>query len=152
MANTLTISTRALGQRRPLLDDWQIDWPPPPTDDRGDSDPLTLRQLITRIVRAEVAAFAARQRAERFVRVLTARSIADGAARGKISAGGRDETPAAAAPVDPEAAVETALVAFTDGLYLVLLDGVEQRDLDARVYVSASTKLTFLRLTLIAGA
>jgi hypothetical protein len=99
-------------------------------------------------VRAEVAAFDARERARRFVRALTTTEIKDGAARGRIDPGGR----APGATVDTEAAVGAALQGFEDGLYLVIVDGVEQRNLDSQVYLTAESKLVFLRLTFLAGA
>ena len=45
-----------------------------------------------------------------------------------------------------------ALQGFEDGLYLVVLDGVEQRELDRQVYLTAESRLVFLRLTFLAGA
>ena len=56
------------------------------------------------------------------------------------------------APVDPEQAVATALQGFEDGLYLVMIDGVEQRDLNASVFVTDASQLVFIRLTFLAGA
>ena len=53
--------------------------------------------------------------------------------------------------VDVEEAVGTALQAFEDGLFLVVLDETELRDLDAQVFVQADSRLTFVRLTLLAG-
>jgi hypothetical protein len=44
------------------------------------------------------------------------------------------------------------LQGFEDGLYLVILDGEEQRDLDRQVYVTAESRMVFLRLTFLAGA
>ena len=45
-----------------------------------------------------------------------------------------------------------ALQGFEDGLYLVVLDGAEQRDLDCQVYPKPESHLVFLRLTFLAGA
>lgn len=140
------IETRVVGRRARLLDDWSVELPPG-SDDRG-GDGLTLRELIARIVRAEVAAFERRERARRFVRVLSDHEIQAGAARGKVDPGGRPVT----GPVDPEAAVGAALQGFEDGLYLVILDGEEQRDLDRQVFVSQQSRMVFLRLTFLAGA
>ena len=142
------IETRFLGRKsrsRPL-DGWAI--PTPPGFDESDGDTPTLRVLITRVVRAEVGAFERREQTRRLIRVLSPAEIADGAARGKIDPGGRAPT----GPVDADAAVGAALQGFVDGLYLVVLDGVEQRDLDAPVYVTPDSKLVFLRLTFLAGA
>lgn len=115
-------------------------------DDGGEGG-ITLRQLIERIVRAEVAAFDRRQDARTFVRVLSAREIAAGAAQGRIDPGGRERSPRP----DPDAAVGTALQAFLDGLYLVLVDGHEQRELDREVRIGERSRVMFVRLVLLAG-
>ena len=41
---------------------------------------------------------------------------------------------------------------FQDGLYLVLLDGREQRNLDEQIFLGPDSHVTFLRLTALAGA
>ncbi len=142
------VTTRALGRRRPLLDDWSVDLPPG-TEGGGDGG-MTLRELIARVVRAEVAAFRRRQREGALLRVLSDAEIQAGAARGRVVPGGRPAADDGA--VDDDAAVAVALTGFEDGLYLVLVDGAEQRDLDAQVYVRPDSRLTFLRLTFLAGA
>ena len=62
------ITTRAVGRRRPLLEDWSLDLPP---DLHRGGEPLTLRALIDRAVRQQVAAFRQRQWGNQFIRVLT---------------------------------------------------------------------------------
>ncbi|HEX5581705.1 MAG TPA: hypothetical protein VFX39_09025, partial [Gemmatimonadaceae bacterium] len=108
----LLIETRVLGRKARPLDRWSV--PLPPSHDEGGGDGLTLRELITRIVRAEVGAFRERQRAMRLVRVLSDDEITAAAGRGKVDSGGRPP----GAPVDAEGAVATALQGFEDGLYL----------------------------------
>jgi hypothetical protein len=142
----MVIETRLAGKKVRALDRWSI--PTPPPDDSGGGGGITLRDLIARIVRSEVSAFEKREQARRLIRVLSDTEIADGAARGKVDAGGR----APSGPVDESAAVGAALQGFQDGLYLVILDGVEQRDLDAQVYLQPDSRLVFLRLTFLAGA
>jgi hypothetical protein len=142
----ITVEARVLGKKRPVLDRWSIDVPIPP-DERGDGG-LTLRDLITRVVRAEVAAFRERERARTLVRVLTERDIEASATTGKLDPGGRT----AGAAIDVDAAIATALVGFEDGLYLVVLDDQEHKDLDQPVYLRADSRLVFLRLTFLAGA
>lgn len=130
-----------------MFEDFSI----PPPDDVGGGGPLTLRDLITHIVCTEVAAFEERRHVRRLDRVLSPTQIERGAAGGKISPEGRDpQRPLAA--VDVEAAVATALEAFTDGLYLVIIDDLEYRDLDAIVRMGTDSRITFLRLTFLAGA
>jgi hypothetical protein len=140
------VETRLLGKKRRPLDGWSV--PIEPTSGDPGDGALTLRELIARVVRAEVAAFTQRERARRFVRVLSEAEIAEGAARGRIDPGGRPAT----GLVDAEQAVGAALQGFEDGLYLVVLDGREERDLDAQVYPTAESRLVFLRLTFLAGA
>lgn len=140
------IEARQLGKRRPLVPQWSL---PVTPDDGGDGDSgLTLRQLIERVVRAEVRAFEQRAEARRFVRALSPDQIDAGRERGRIDPGGR-ETPRA---VDAKQAVAVALQGFEDGLYLVILDGEEQRELDRQVHVRDDSELVFLRLTFLAGA
>lgn len=141
----VVVEARMLGERRALVPAWSV---PLPTDPEGGGDrSITLRQLIERIVRAEVEAFEARRDARRFVRVLTQREIQEAQERGKIDAGEH----ASSSPVDPEAAVTHAWQAFEDGLYLTIIDGQEERELDKQVYVSDASRVVFLRLTFLAG-
>jgi hypothetical protein len=140
----LTISARAMGKRKALVPDWQIPWPP----EEGGGEALTLRELITCIVRNEVRAFEKRQEERKLVRILTERAIESGLEKGRVDSGGRDLHQ----KVDPDKAVGTALQAFEDGLYLVFLEEEEQRDLDKQVFLRPDSKLTFVRLTMLAGA
>ena len=141
----MVIETRVVGKRAKPLDRWTV--PNPPGFDGGGGDRLTLRELIARVVRAEVKAFERREQARRLIRVLSEGEIVEGAARGKIDSGGRPPT----GPVDEDAAVGAAIQGFEDGLYLVILDGTEQRDLDRQVYLVTDSRLVFLRLTFLAG-
>ena len=142
----MLIELRQAGRKSRPLDGWAV--PNPPGSDDSEGDGITLRELITRVVRTEVSAFEARERARRLVRALSASEIAEGAARGRVDPAGRPPT----GPADAEMAVGAALQGFEDGLYLVILDGVEQRSLDRQVYLTADSKLVFLRLTFLAGA
>jgi hypothetical protein len=139
----LTISGKALGRKRPLFADFSIPLPP----ELGDGGALTLRELIERVVRAEVDAFNQRRQERRLVRALTAREIDAGVDKGKVDMGGRESRQ----PADADEAVGTALEAFEDGLYLVVVDGVEQRDLDGQVFLNPDSRVAFVRLTMLAG-
>ena len=141
----LTISARAVGKRKPLVPDWQIPWPP---EESGGGEPLTLREVITRVVLKEVEAFKRRQDERRLVRILTEREIEEGLTKGRVDSGGRELHQM----VDEEAALANALQAFEDGIYLVILDGEEQRDLDKEVYLQPESNLVFVRLVMLAGA
>ncbi len=141
----VTISIHALGQTNPLLPDWALPLPP---DFSSSGESLTLREVIRRVVCGQVRAFGARQRNKRFISVLTERQIAEGVEAGRVIPGGRDLNQ----PVDEDAATATTWQAFEDGLYLVILDGEEQRELDRQVWLAPDSRLVFVRLTFLAGA
>ncbi|HMA36553.1 MAG TPA: hypothetical protein VKY74_19010 [Chloroflexia bacterium] len=142
MLSTLTVKGKILGQTRPPFPDWPIPLPPP---DPGAA--FTLRDLISRVVREEVAAFHLRQEERRLPRVLSPDQLAAAAAGGKVDLGGHDLAQA----VDVEAAVATALQAFEDRFYFVFLDGTHQQELDGAIALRANSELTFLRLVPLAG-
>ena len=144
----LIITGNAIGKRRPLFEDFSVPAPPDITNDEGGGGGLTLRELIAHVVRHEVAAFRKRQEARKFLRVLSEREIDAGAQRGKIESGGSNLSQ----PVDEDQAVATAHQAFEDGLYLVLIDGEEQRELDRQIYLKPDSRITFIRLVFLAGA
>ncbi len=146
----LTITGKGIGQRRRLFEDFSV----PPPREVGDGGPLTLRALITHVVTQEVAAFKQRREARKLDRVLSPRQIEDGLERGKVSPEGRDGLPRAfkEKSVDVESAIATALEAFEDGMYLVIIDEIEYRELDAIVKLAEDSRITFLRLTFLAGA
>jgi hypothetical protein len=127
-----------------LFEDFSVPFPP----DLGYGGRLTLRELITRIVLSEVETFEKRQEQRRLTMVLSPAQIERGLEEGKVDMGGHDLKQ----PIQPEAAVGTALQAFEDGLYLVVIDNVEQRDLDAQIYIQPGSRVTFIRLVFLAGA
>lgn len=138
----LTVSARAIGRKKPIVNDFSV---PVPESTAGGS--LRLRGVIEHVVRQEVAAFRDRQAERRLFRALTAKQIEDGAAAGKVAAGASDLDQA----VDVDRAVAAALEAFADGLFLVVMDDTELRDLDAAVPLAPTSRVTFIRLTMLAG-
>jgi hypothetical protein len=137
------VSGRSVGSRKPLFADWSVPLPP---DDFG-AGGLTLRDVIGTIVRSEVRMFAERREARRLDRVMTRGEIESGEAAGKISPEGREAEP----DVDVEAAMAAAWQAFEDGLYLVVIDEQEHRELDAQVFLKPDSRITFVRLVFLAG-
>lgn len=138
------VSGKALGQRRPLFADWS--WPLSAEVSRPEGTPL--RTILDRVVRDQVEAFRQRQQEDQLVRVLTAREVDEAAERGRITMG---QSEAGQQLVDPDAAVATALQAFQDGLFLVVVDGIDYTGLDQLVPLQAESRITFIRLTLLAG-
>ena len=82
----LTVSAKAIGQKKPIVADFSIPVPDGITTGR----PVLLRDVIEHVVRAEVAAFRDRQAERRLFRALTAKQIEEGLSAGKVSAGGSD--------------------------------------------------------------
>lgn len=140
----LTIDSLMVGTKRRLFEGFSIPMPPEVEGDSG----ITLRKLIERIVRSEVEAFNDRQHSRQFIRALTAREIADGEEKGKIDSGGSD-VPVKETDVDD--AIATAIEAFQDGIYFVSIDEQQHTDMDAELFLQPDSRVTFIRLTLLAG-
>jgi hypothetical protein len=107
----------------------------------------TLRELLSSLVREEVAGYEERREAQQVLRVLTPADLATGHTTGRFRSGGRHTPPAPAADV----AVARALEAFGDGLYFAVLDGRQIEDLDAPLHVTADSRLRLVRLVALAG-
>lgn len=135
----IQVQAKALGRKKPLFEDFSVVAPT-----TGD---LTLRSLIEHVVRREVEAFENRQAERRLTRVLTAKQIDEGLAQGKVESGGREIEQ----KVDLEASIAAAIEAFQDGLYLVVLDEAEIKEIDAPLTLLETSRLTFVRLSLLAG-
>ena len=135
---TLTISGKVLGKSQNLFTTWQMDLP---------EQSSTLEELLERIVRSEIQAFQARQADRRLTKVLGLVEIEAGVAVGKVSSGGIELDRV----VDVRGAVETALQAFKDGFYLVFIDDEQQENLAAKVALTGSSELLFLRITPLVG-
>jgi hypothetical protein len=118
-----------------------------PPDVEANGGRLTLRELISRLVLQEVAAFQERQQQRQLLRVLSKEEIAAGAAAGKVEMGGQDPLK----NVDADAAVAAALLAYEDGLYYVFIDDEQQEGLDREVYLKPDSHVLFLRLVALAG-
>ena len=147
MPTKLMVEARVLGRRKQNLEARPLE-----LDDLPDEP--TLAQLIEHVVRAEVAAFEQRRDEQRLVRFLTEAEITDAAESGKVSPGGfidDDHAQAALAPIDAQAAVETALLAHTDGLFQVVVDGTPVDDQSATVPIDQGSTLMFVRLVALAG-
>ena len=140
----ITVSTRSIGRRKPLLSDFDV----PPPDELRDDGNLLLRHVIEHVVRHQVYLFNQRQESGRVDRVLSEAAIEKRVQAGKVDPTGRPDRETA----DADEAVGAALQAFEDGLYLVMIDEIERRSLDEHVYLSPSSRMVFVRLTFLAGA
>ncbi|MCW5767450.1 MAG: hypothetical protein KIT19_02100 [Phycisphaeraceae bacterium] len=139
------ITARTVGSKRPLFADWSIPLGPEWGEEGED---LTLRMLIEKLVRIETESFTERAAERRLDRVLSSRQIEEGLEKGRVSPEGRF-TPRRA---NMEEAIGAALEAFEDGLYLVVIDEEEYKDLDRVVRLRPDSRIVFIRLTFLAGA
>lgn len=143
----MLISTKTVGSKKPLFADFSV--PLPPDFDNGGDGSWTLGDLIALVVRHEVEAFRKRQSERQFIKVLTSHEIEEGVAKGRVQMGTSEITPQTVNVAD---AIATALTAFEDGLFLVIIDEKRYHNLDEAVFVTPDSRLTFIRLTLLSGA
>jgi hypothetical protein len=142
MSSTVTISGKVMGKTRPTFKDWELTLP-----EAIETTQLSLRSLLTQIVRAEVSAFDTRQSQRRLLRILSPEQIQLGVEQGKIESGGSELDQ----KVEADTAVEVALQAFEDGLYFVFIDDEQIERLDAAVMLQPTSQLMFLRLVPLVG-
>ncbi len=111
------------------------------------SGPDTLRELICLCVEACVERQHRRLSAPQET-ILSKEQIEAWAQTGKIAFG----VDYNGAPAKLDEAVENALQSYQDGLYRVFLNGREIKGLDAALSLTENDTLTFIRLTMLAGA
>lgn len=106
-----------------------------------------LEELLQALVRAELAAFAERQRERSLLRVLTPTDLVRGVESGRYAT---EPRPQQQAPSYDDAWAR-AREAFEDGLYVVFLDEQQVESLDDTILVTADTRLRLVRLVALAG-
>ncbi|ANF94778.1 hypothetical protein [Paenibacillus bovis] len=132
------ITVKSLGRRK----NWLTRQPLQLTDTPG-----TLRELITCIVEQNVRQFREKQTDTSFIPYLTTDTIEEQAHAGKVGfeAVRDDRVP------EEQQAVETALLAFEDGLYKVFLREQEVTGLEEQIQLAEGDEAAFIRLTMLAG-
>jgi hypothetical protein len=133
------VEAKVIGRKQPPVALWQVSI-------SGES--LTLRDLILDIVDTEVSAFRDRQEQQRLPQILTKDAISWGIEKGKITSGDREFAPQT---VDLQSAFESAIQAFSDGLYYVFIDDRQYEFLDEKVILRPQSKVLFLRLVAMVG-
>jgi hypothetical protein len=109
--------------------------------------PNSLRDLITQIVRINVEAYNQKAEDGQLVQYLLPDEIDDQAETGKITFGERRNEKLA----DMNKAIDTAILAFQDGLVRAFSDENEITDLDEPLELRDESVLTFIRFTMLAG-
>jgi hypothetical protein len=102
--------------------------------------------LVESIVRENVRRYNAKETDAPLFRYLSAEEIEEGAHRGKVGFGDRKNEN----PQDEDAAVQTALGCYADGLFK-LLAGEEEVPPGSALTLKEGDIVTFIRLVLLAG-
>jgi hypothetical protein len=134
----IQIKVKQAGRRRLIVENQRIT-----IEDIG-SKP-TLRQLITAIVTQQVDAYNAKTLERPILDFLTETQIGYAAHAGKVGFGSIYH----AKKADLPQAIQNAIHAHVDGLFLVAVDQHVVADLDTTVHLSESSVLTFIKLTLL---
>jgi hypothetical protein len=140
----LLVSVKQVGRKKPFIGEREIEVP----------NVASLRELIAAVVHGGVLAYNARSADDALkdeertlFSALSKEEIEDKATIGKVGFGQRRDARAQ----DPQSAVENALLSFEDGLYRVFVGDEELSELDATLSLREGDKLTFIRLTMLAG-
>ncbi|CAN0593884.1 unnamed protein product [Ectocarpus sp. 12 AP-2014] len=113
-----------------------------------DTTPQNLRELIAACVRHEVKKYNEKREGENVLSFLNATEIQEQSEKGKIGFGDLANKTLA----QEETAIENAMVAFKDGLFLVFVDDNEITDLETPLNLNEQSVLSFIRMTFLAGA
>lgn len=141
----LFVSVKQIGKKKPVIGEREIEIP----------QVSSLREIIEVLVEIEVTAYNTRivddangdGRPLTLLSALSKDEIADGASVGKIAFGQRYNS----REQKLDAAIENAAQSFEDGLYRAFVGDEEITKLDAPLTLADGGKLTFIRLTMLAG-
>lgn len=132
----LTIQLKRLGKKKIKRLDYEIATPP-----------KTLKELIEQCVKAEVINYNTKRENIQLLDFLSPKQIQEQSESGKIGFGDISNTTLA---IENEA-IENALLAFKDGLFLVFIDDDEIKDLDQPISINNTTNIVFMRMTFLSG-
>ncbi len=135
--NQLTLQFKRLGKKK--IKQLQITL---------DSKPETLKELIEACVRHEVRRYNEKHEGVTILPFLSPAEIQDQGETGKIVFGDTVNKTLA----HEETAIENALLAHKDGLYLVFINDDEVNDLEAPLKLTEESIVSFLRMTFLSGA
>ena len=133
---TITIKLKRLGKKRVKLFEFTLN-----------AQVETLKALITQTVINEVTRFNEKQENPLIVPFLTAKEIKIEEKQGKVSFGDRQNRIKA----DKDDAIENAILAFEDGIFVVFIDDEEIKALDTKIEVTEKSEIVFMRLTFLTG-
>jgi len=139
--HSIYISIKMLGKRQPiitkqafLLTDVFLEQP-------------TLQNFLQLVVTKEVANYNEKTTNKSLLPYLDKTTLAKMAEYGKVDFGEMYNTE----PAILEEAVSTAIQAFEDGLFMILIDGAICRNLAQKIQFRENSEVVFLRLVALAG-
>lgn len=132
----LTIQLKRLGKKKIKLVPIELD-----------SEPQNVKQLIESCVRSEVRKYNEKREDQIVLSFLSPAQIEKQSRDGKIGFGDLANKTLA----KEDAAIENALLAFKDGLYLVFIDDTEITDIETAIKLSPESVVSFIRMTFLAG-
>lgn len=136
----IRVNVRQLGKKRSSVSAVPFEVP---------GTPETVRDLLTAVVQASVAAYNDRvRRGETVIRPMTEAALAEMESIGKLAFGVNYGGKLA----DGDEAVANALQGFADGLYRVFHGRTELTDPDAPIALKEGDEMTFIRLTMLSGS
>ena len=106
-----------------------------------------LEDLIVQMVKSEVARFNDKQENPQIISFLSEQAISQKAIDGKVDFGDNVNKDKA---IESDA-IENALLAFTDGLFVVFVDDEEIKELNKNIKIDESSQIVFMRLTFLTG-
>lgn len=109
--------------------------------------PGNVEELIRSVTEACVRDYNSRMESAELIRCMTKEQIGERAEAGKIGFGVNYGEKQAELPQ----AVENALQSFEDGIYRIFLNDRPLERLDEEIAVTEEDRLTFVRLTMLAG-
>lgn len=112
-----------------------------------ENTPQTTAELITEVVKVCVKDYNERKEHHDLLSFLTKEAISDQAAAGKVGFGNIYHDSLA----EEKAAVDNALLAFTDGIFRIFHHNEELTDLEAPLILHENDQLVFVRLVMLAG-
>lgn len=144
----LTIQVKQIGRKRPLVTkELKI-------DSLATDSKVKLKDLIKEIVKIEVNEFQNKQNIQInednkniILNYLSPEEIKNKAQKGKIVTDHIKNKK----EVDVDEAIDTAILAFEDGIYFVFIDDEKIEDINDLIQLEDDSQLMFLRLTMLAG-
>lgn len=135
----LYVTVKSLGKRKNVLTRLPIELPVIPT---------TLRELITEVVVLNVQKLTEKQQSTALIPFLTGTEIEERGESGKVGFGSvyNEQSP------DLSQAIDTALLAFEDGLYKVFIREEENSHLESPLKLMEEDEIVFIRFTMLAGS